>query len=206
MVETRVVARNLLQTDAADGRARRAEIRLQHLLAHAHGLENLRSAIRAYRADAHFRHHLVKPLADSLDIILLRRLVVHLHLATPHEVVKHGECHVRIDGTGAVAQEQGRVHHLAYLAALHHQCRLHALLHADQVVVNRAHGEQRGDDGMFPVRPPVSEDDIVHPVVDALLRLAAQVHQRLLQSGASPAVFEEHGQLHRLEPLVANVA
>ena len=206
MVETRVVARNLLQADAADGGAGRTEIGLQHFFAHAHSFENLRSAIGTDGADAHLRHHLVKPFADSLDIILLRRFIVHLHLASPHEVIEHGKRHVRIDGAGTIAQEQCRVHHLAYLATLHHQCCFHAFLNADEVVVHRAHGEQGGDDGMVFIGSSVAENDVVHSVVNALLRLAAQVCQRLLQSRASPAVLKEHGQLHCLKTFVTNVA
>ena len=115
-----IVAGYLFEPDAADGRHRRAEIGLQYLFAHAHCLEDLGTAIGADGTDAHLRHHLVESLADGLDVVLLGRLVVHLHLAVFHQVIEHGEGHVGVDGTGTVAQQQGGVHDFAYFAALDH--------------------------------------------------------------------------------------
>ena len=206
LMEDGVIPRNLLQADAADGGGGRAEVVLQQLPAHAHGLEYLRAAVGTDGADAHLAHYLVKSLAKGLDVILLRRLVVQLHVAAAHQVVQHGKGHVGVDGAGAVAQQEGGVHHLADFAALHHEGGLHTLLHAYQVVVHRADGQQRGDGRMGGIHVAVGQDEVVGPFRHRFFRPAAQFRQGFLQSGLAPACGEEHRQLDGLEALVADVA
>ena len=136
-VECGIVPCDFFQADAADGGCGSAEISLEQLLAQSHGLENLGPAVGADGADAHLAHDFVEALADGLDVVLFRRLVVHLDFPPLHQVVQHGERHVRIDGAGPEAQQHGGVHHLADFAALHHQGGLHPLLDGNQMVVHR---------------------------------------------------------------------
>ena len=139
-VEGCIVAGDLLQTDASDGRGSRPEAGPQQFRAHPDGFEYLRAPVGADGADAHLAHDFVQSLADRLDVVLLRRLVVHLHLAPFHPVIEHGERHVRVEGAGTVAQQQGGMHHFADFPALDNQRRLHTLLHADQVVMHGTDG------------------------------------------------------------------
>ena len=141
VVEGDVVFGNLFQTDAADGRGGGTEVALEQFLAQTHCLEYLGAAVRADGADTHLAHNLVEPLADGLDVVLLCRFIVHLYLALLHQVVQYGVGHVGADGAGAVAQQQGGVHHFADFAALHDEGCLHPLLHTDEVMVHGADGQ-----------------------------------------------------------------
>ena len=142
VVEGDVVFGNLFQTDAADGRGGGTEVTFEQFLAQPHRFEYLGAAVRADSADTHLAHDFVESLADGLDVVLLRRFIVHLYLALLHQVVQHGVSHVGADGTGTVAQQQGGVHHFANFAALHDKSCLYALLHTDEVMVYGADGQQ----------------------------------------------------------------
>ena len=206
VVQQGVVAGNLVETYATNAARLGAEVAAQEFFAQTHSLEYLGAAVGADGADAHFRHHLIEPLADGLDVVLLGRVIVHLHFAALHQVVEYGKGHVGIDGAGAVAQQQGSVHHFAYFAALDNECRLHTLLHRDEVMVHGTHGQQGGYDGMLGIHAAVAQHNVVHTIEHALLSLAAEFAQGFLQTGTAFLHLEEHGQLHRFETLIADVA
>ena len=176
------IPRNLLQPDAADGAHLRPEVAAQHLLADADALEYLRPSVRPYGRDAHLRHNLLQSLVHGLDVVPLRRRVFLLYLPPLHQVVQHGKRHIRTQCRGSVAQQQRRMHHLANLAALHYQRRLHTLAYADQVVVNSRDRQQRRDGRMRLVDVAVTEDDVVDPFVHAPLSFMAEVVECLAQS------------------------
>ena len=98
------------------------------------------------------------------------------------------------------------MHYLANLTALNHQGCLYALSYRYEVVMHRANGQQRGDSRHRGVDVAIGKDDVVDPLVDRLLRLAAELTQGLLQSGTTPLGLEEHWQFGALESLVADVA
>src|SRR5207247_3418662 len=60
-------------------------------------------------------------------------------------------CQVRVDGTGAIADQQREVMHLARLAALQDEADLGARALADQVVMDAGDGEQSRDRGVVAV-------------------------------------------------------
>ena len=98
------------------------------------------------------------------------------------------------------------MHRLAYLARLHDEGRLHALAHADEVVVYGRDGQQRGDGHVRLIGLAVGEDDVVVALVHRFLRPAAEVVERLAQAVAAFCSVEEDGQLDGVEALVADVA
>ena len=128
------VSGDFFQTDASDAGCLCAEIASQQFLADPYGFKNLCAPVGTDSRNAH--------LADGLDIILLGRFVIHLHIAFPHQFIQYGEGHVGIDGTGAISQQQGGVHHLANLAAFYNQCGLHAFLNGDEVMMDSANRQQ----------------------------------------------------------------
>ena len=79
-----------------------------------------------------------------------RRGVVLLNLTSLHKVIKNGKCHIRAERTRAIAQQQGGVHRLANLAALHNQCRLNALAYTDEVVMYGRDSKERGNESLTP--------------------------------------------------------
>ena len=140
-----LVARYLLQSDAADGAHLSAEVLAQQFLTQPDALENLCTTVRTDGRYAHLRHDFFQPLVYGLDVVGLGSGVFLLHLASLHQVVQHGKHHVRTQCRRTVAQQQGGMHGLAHLAALHDERRLHALAYSYQIVVNSRDGEEGRD-------------------------------------------------------------
>ena len=132
----------LLESYATDGAHLSAEILAQKVFAQSDALENLGTTIRTDGRDAHLRHYLLQSLIHSLDVVALGSGIILLYAMGLNEVVEHSKSHVRTQGTGSVAQQQGCMHHLTYLAALNYEGCLHTLLHTDKMMVHSTHGKQ----------------------------------------------------------------
>jgi hypothetical protein len=87
-------------------------------------------------------------------------------VALADHVVEGFEGEVRVDGSGAVADEQGEVMDLARLAALQDEADPGARALADQVVVNTRDGQERRDRGVVAVDAAVGQDDEIVAVGD----------------------------------------
>ena len=59
-----------------------------------------------------------RTFAKRFDVVAFGCLVVELKVVTTDHSVEQGERHIRIDGTGAKAEQQGKVFHFADFAAL----------------------------------------------------------------------------------------
>ena len=88
-----------------------------------------------------------------------------------HEVVNHSKGHIRTDGAGTIAKQQGGMHHFTDFAALYNQRCLHTFLYRNQVMVNGTHCDERWDGRMTLVDVAVSKYDIVDSAVNTLLCL-----------------------------------
>ena len=136
---------------------------------------------------------------------MLCRGILLLYLAMSYKIIKHGEGHIRTDGTGTIAQQQSSVHNLTYLTTLYYQGRLHTLLNTYQIVVYGRHCQKRRDGSMLLINVTVGKDDIVHSVINRCLCLLAQCIYSLAQSLLAFLLVEEHRELPCLKALVADV-
>ena len=202
----RVAVGDFLQADTSDGRCLCPEIVAQQLLADSYSLENLCSAVGTDGADAHLAHYFVETLAKSLDVVAFSRFVVHLHIAALHQVVEHGECHIRVDGACSIAKQQCGMHHLPDLSALDDKSGLHTFLHRNQMMVHSTHRQQRRNCHMVAVDALVGQYYVVHTVVDRCLGAAAQLIDGFLQPGGAFCRIKQHWQLHGVESLVSDIA
>ena len=200
------IPRYLLQSNASYGTHLRTEVPVQQVLAQSDALENLGTAIAADGRDTHLRHDLLQTLVYGLDIVGFRRGIVLLYLPPLHQVVQNGKGHIRTQCRGTIAQQQCRMHGLAYLTAFHDEGGLHTLADADQIVMDGTYSQQRGDGGMRLVNIPVAEDDVVHSLVHTVLCLMTEIVQRLAQSFFSFLDVEEYREFLCLESFVADVA
>ena len=110
-----------------------------------------------------------------------------------HQIVEHGKGHVGAQGAGTVTQQQGSVHHLANLTALNNQGCLHTLTHANQVVVNSTHSQQRWDSGMRLVEVAIAQNNIVHALIYAGFGLMAEVIESLSKTFLTFSYLEYDG-------------
>lgn len=89
-----------------------------------------------------------------------------MNVAGADEVLDGLHREVRVDGGGAVADEQCDVVDLADVSGLDQQAHLGALLGADEVVVDGRGEQQRGDRRVLGVGVPVGENDEAGAVLD----------------------------------------
>ena len=199
------VAGNLLQSHTANGAHLCAEVAAQQVFTQSDRLEDLRTTIGTDGRDTHLRHDLLQALIHRLDVVFLCGGVLLLNLAMLHQIIEHGEGHVRAQGTGSVAQQQGCVHHLTDLAALHNQCRLHTLTHTNQIVVDCRDSQKTGNRSVCLVEVAIAQDDVVHTFIDTLLSFLAEIVECLAKSAFTLRYLKENGQLLGVETLVADV-
>ena len=114
-------------------------------------------------------------------------------------VVERLEGEVRVDGAGAVTDEQRHVVHLARLAGLDHQPGLDARAFAHQVMVHAGGGEQRRDRRVRRVDAAVGKNQEGRALADRRARLPAQLVHGARQPRAALRRREQHRQRHALE-------
>ncbi len=210
VVEAHGVAGDGVESDTADGAHFGTEVGAEQALRQTDSLEDLCTAIGADGRDTHLGHNLEQALLDGRNVVGLGRGVVLLYLTFLDEVVENGVGHVRTECGCTVAQQQGGMHHLAYLSALHNQCGLHTLADIDEVVVDGTHRQQRRDGDVVVVDVAVGEDDVVVALIHALFCVVAEFGDGLTKGfarmlGATLGRFERDAQLLGVEALIADV-
>ncbi len=179
-----------VEPHAAEAAHGSGEAGVDYLGAEADRLEDLGAGVGGHRGDAHLGHHLQDALVTGGDVAATGLVRGQVRGEPVQAVGQHPvdrlEGHVRADGRGAVAQQQGDVVHLACVAALDEQAHARPGLLADQVVVDGTHRQQRRDRRLLGGDAPVAQDQQGHAVGDRRRGLAAQVLEGVRQ--ALPAV------------------
>ncbi len=194
VLELRLAGQHL-EPHALDARGGAGEVGLDQGLVQADGFKHLRAAIALQCADAHFGEGLQQALVNGLDEVLLGIGGGNLagQQAAPLEVVKGFDGQVGIDGAGAVADEQGKVHHLAGLAALDDERHLGAGLLAHQAVVHGGHGQQAGNGRIGGIDAAVGEDEQGIAGVHRVGGAGAQIFERVPEAGLAVFSAEQRG-------------
>ena len=133
-------------------------------------------------------------------------MILLLNLMTLHQVIEHGKRHIGIDGTGSIAQQQGSMHHLANLAALHNKRSLHTLTHSNQVVVHSTDCQQRGNGCVLRIDLSSTQNDIVYPLIHTIGRFLAKRIKGATQATLSLLYLKENRQFDGLKTFIAYVA
>ena len=113
------------------------------------------------------------------------------------QVVQGFDGQIRIDGAGAVADEQREMHHLARLAALDDERHLGAGLLAHQPIVHGRHGQQAGDRRVGRIDAAIGNDQQRVAGIHGQRCARAQVIERVLQPGLAVVGAEERRQRGR---------
>ena len=142
IVKSQGVAGYGFQANTAYGAHVSAEVCLEQRLTQAHSLEYFGTPIASDGGYTHLSHNLEEAFLHGLDIVGLGRFIVFLYLAALHQIVEDGVGEIWAEGRRTIAQQQGGVHHLPNLSALHDKRCLHTLAHGDEIVVHGAHGQQ----------------------------------------------------------------
>ena len=172
------------KVDAFDARSRAGEVALDERLAKADRLKDLGSAIALQRADAHLGEGLKQTFFDGLNEVLFALFSGDVvgQEATALEVVDGLDSEIRVDGAGAVTNEESEVHNLARLTALDDEGDLRPLLLLDETVVHRSHGEQAGDGRVGCVDAAIGDDEQRVTGVDGMRSAAAEIVEGVAQT------------------------
>ena len=110
------------------------------------------------------------------------------------QVVQRLEGQIRIDGAGAVTDQQGEVHHLARLAALDNERDLGAGLFSYQAIMHGGHRQQAGNRRIGCIDAAVGENQQRVAGIDRVRRASAEIVERVLQPGLAVRGAKERGQ------------
>ena len=180
--------RDLIEPDPAEPADGTREVSVDELLAEPDRFEDLGAGVRRHGRHPHLRHHLQHALAARLDVVLDRLLRVdvgHVVEPTVDDVLDRLERQVRVDRSGAVADQQRHVVHLAGVATLDDEADLGALLGAHQVVVHRRRQQQRRDRGIDRVGVAVAEHEHARTTFDRRRHLLEDRVERVTQRVAT---------------------
>ena len=177
-----------VETHALQAARRPGESELDDLVGEAERFENLCALVGRQGRDAHLGHDLEHPFGDALPIGFdeLRVGGDHAFFASLPEGL---EREIRVDGIGAVADQQAVVVHFARFAALEHDADPCALLAPYEMVVDGAAGEQGTQRDAVRADAPVGEHHDAVAVVDRLFGFAADPLQRGDEAAGSVRAF-----------------
>ena len=195
-----------VDVDAADPRRGPREILVDKRLVQPHCLEDLRAAVALQCRDPHLRHHLQHALREGENMMpdgLGRVDVGHLPLAD--QLFDRLERQIRVDGPGAIAEEQRHVVHLPRFARLDDQPASCSCALAHQVVMDAGGRQQTRDRHMLGVHPAVREHKERVAGLDRLAGLTTQLVHRSLEPRRPAAGVEQHRQRHPAQRRVGAV-
>ena len=146
-------------------------------------------------------------LDRRLDIVFDGVLVLDpLQEVLADHVVHRLERQIGIDGARAVAQQQGKMMHLAGFARLEQQTHPGAGFLANQVMMQARDRQQGGNGRALRTQPAIGKDEDVHSFLDGLVREPIEVLHRPFQAGAAVVHLEEDRQRDRLKVGMFEVA
>ena len=171
-----------VHTHALEPACGAGEASLDDLVGETHGLENLRPLVGLQRGNAHLRHDLEHALGHTLAIRRDHSRVVGMldGIQQPFRtgVRKRLERQVRVDGVGAVADQQAMMVNFACFAGFKHNADPGAFRPAHEVMVHRAAGGQAADGYAVCPHIPVRQDQDAVTLVDGRFCLGTDPVQR----------------------------
>ena len=167
---------------------------VNQILIQAHGLENLRPPVTLHRGNAHLGHYLEQTLFVGLDIVFPGGIGIRpVQLAAFRQILYRIQSQIGVDRPGSVAQQQAEVMHFPGFPRFHDQAHFRAAALPNQVMMDGGGSQQAGNGRLFPIHPPVGQDDYGIALGNGLGRRGAQVIQSRFQ-GIRPLGVKKDGQ------------
>ncbi len=209
LVAERGLPRDHVEPHARNPRSGAGEAALDDLVVETDGLEDLRPAVALQGRDPHLRHRLEQALVAGLEVVRHPRGEVDRlgHVGAVVDQIFDGlKRQIGIDRASAVADQQRELRHVARLARLAHDPALRAQAVPDEMVVDRARGEEHRDRGLVGSHVAVGQDDQVGARRHPLLGLPADAVDRSAQALARFGHLEHGAKRMALETRKRNVA
>ena len=185
---------DLLEADAADRADRVGEILVDGGLRNADRLENLRRLIGLQRRNAHLGRNLDDAVQNGIVVVLDGGVIVLIQSAAFNALGDAFLRKIRVDRPRAVAEQRGKVMHIARLGALQNDGDRRALLCADQILLDGRDGKQRRYGDMVFIHAAVGQNDDVCAVAIGAVALDKKLVQRLFQRRI--LIVQERNGLH----------
>ena len=200
-----VVALVALALDVSDAETAHAthgtgEVSVNESLVKAHDLENLGGVVTLDRGDAHLAHDGDDATRHSLVVVRDALLGGDADGPASGEVTDAVVGHVRVDSRGGVPDERRVVVRGDGVSALHDEVGAHTDAGMDEVVVHRAHREERRD-GDLAVGGAVGEDHHVRPGAHGLLDARVKLLEGDLERVLAAVATVRHREALRPEAL-----
>ena len=189
------VGLNVLQTDAAHAADRAGEVLVDDIPGDADRLKDLAALVALDGGDAHLGGDLHDAVQHSLVVVVHGGVVILVQQTLVDELGNGVVGQIGVDGAGTVAQQGGKVMHLAGLGALQNEGQRGALLGADEVLGHGRNGQQAGDGNMVLVDVAVREDDDVGTVLVGAVHLQEYAVDGLFQAGVLIVIDGHRGGL-----------
>uniref|UniRef100_A0A6J5ZWJ4 Unannotated protein n=1 Tax=freshwater metagenome TaxID=449393 RepID=A0A6J5ZWJ4_9ZZZZ len=174
----RFLAKNI-QANSPDPRRSPGEVAIDELLLESDRFEDLCTAVRLNRRDAHLGDRLQKPLAKRLDDIALGlvRAVHSVDVTLGSHFGGAVEQQIRVDCARPVADQRGEVMNLARLSAFKNEPCLQPVAKPHQVMVDGGDCQQRRDRRPLCAHPPIGQDHDRRAGGDGIVRLVTEVRK-----------------------------
>ena len=147
-----------IQPHTLDARGCTREVLVHELLVETDGLEDLRSPVALEGGDPHLGEDLQQSLVDGFQIVVQGVLEADVEKPVLAHVLERLDRQIRVDGAGAKANQEGKMHDFAGLARFHDQRHLSARALPNQVMVHRRQRQQTGDRREAGLDAAVGED------------------------------------------------
>ena len=193
---------DFFQANSAHFTDRVGEVVVHDVLLDSNNFENLGRLVRLERGNTHLGGDFYDSVEDRLVIVVNGSMRVLVQKAVPHALFNALLCKIRVDGTGAVAEERSKLVDRARLRRLQNDGDCRPLLRPDQVMLNGGNSEKGRNCDVVLVHSAVGEDDDIRPVPVGLVHFDVQVVDCLFERGG--LVVQQGDGLHP-EPLAVHV-
>ena len=203
-----LISLQFVEASALDAADRAGEATLDDLIGQTDQLEKLRPTVAGNGRDAHFRKNLEQALADAAAVgtTQLQRFIARIvDLATGGHCLQGLVDQVGVDRGGAEADQAGDLVRIARGAGLDDQVAVGPLAGLDQVMVDRAGGQQGMDRQLAALKVAVRKQQQVAALGDrsrgALAQLGQSVPQREINRDVQIQQHRRQTELRRIDQL-----
>ena len=150
-----------LEPDTANGRRRPGEMAVYQSAVQPDRFTDLRATKARQRGDTHLREDLEQTLIDRLHVGRFRdrRIGTVAEIAPAGHAGHRLEGEIRVDGTRAISHEQCALRALARFGRLDNETDTSTQSFANEMVMNRGHGQQRRNGRVLFVHAHIAENE-----------------------------------------------
>ena len=181
-MEGGIVFCDLLNSDTSYTAYRIGEIPVDEILFQSDRLKNLRALVGLDRGNTHFGSNLDNSMNNCIVVVIYRRIIILVKKSGFDQLTDRLMGKIRIDRTGSVPQQCGKMMHFSGFAAFQNHGHRSSLLGADQMLLQTGYSQKRRDRHMIFIHITVSQYQDISTFSDGTVRLNKYVFNCLFQA------------------------